>query len=1126
MKKHSKLLLIVLIVVLCLTTVLVACNKNDNPPPVEEDYSVTTGEMMSDIIDRIKSSISFGESFGVDVEAEFVIDDKTSANKDVTYKLTAKGNADGRQNAPENGTNFGIELIEQKGEQKSSLFSIAYEAIENEPYFFVSLLGSDHQKINGYSLAALYKMTQKGGTEASGGLDLDMILGQIIGMLFGEFGTVKDNVYTLNFDLADAFTAIASALNLVAADKINPLIEQYLGNLSYQENGKPVFVKDLTTLDGFIKAKVDFTGTIVFTFDENDKFASANASFDCSYENEEKGNYTLNINKVQIGPVATPVDTFANFAMTAEQRKLAQAVNVLNFSLTGEATGLKENGDVAHKYSINVQSDIDAFALLDLLTNGTSKENIVATLKKLGYFHLEINEVSLEDTSVVVQNIIMLHSRFEEGYAVLNVKPYNVQAMMQNKLVAIGGVYDFDALIDVIGMMGENSEPSDPDQPEESITDKINNIVDMVKDIIGYISAENMKENGVTVALEDLVFYVLNALGVMGDGGTTDTILTSAIPGLLGSKNMNIKLQTPKYGTDAEVVEIPSADLICTIRQASALTGGKNDFIKEVTDIPSFKKIALLNDTAENWYENYMDSVSLQLKKAMPMKGINLNGDEVVTSGFIIGVKGFNPAVAGKQTVTFYISIANDLLDLNGLTSLAGIDLTGMPLYGTIKYEVEVDVKAYDEDAQITVNSLQTGNRYTFVGDKTTLQVVGSNSSKITIGEYGSFALTPQNVRIFDNAGKDITTSVVDSEGKFVKTGTYTAKIDYLGYICDCTCTILVEDAYMVRKDGKEEAAEIKLGGTWDFGEYEAFYVGVNGQPVKWNQSQTYSVVTSKQLNEIFDIDNGVYTLKKDLSFVGQDFKICFNNIRTGNQSKSISVAIPITSDYSFTKFGTMYFGNSLNGAAKLSINGVEYSIVYKSNKWVAVSESGSEKEISLTMKWDDFETGEDVIINEYGLIAEYPECKKAGNESHKVYYMLTVDGYYFKSNFTANSLYAGNKLSGMTVGKSTLPRISNDSNIINPVTGTKDYEFKFGNAGYAIYNKITNEKAFDVSISVKTGGSGTNANDKDSYTTDYQLNATNGTFNDAGTYLVTYTVTINGSTHTFWHFVTVNAAA
>lgn len=1130
MKKHSsKLLLIVLVLVLCLSTVvLAACNNDDKNPPEPQpvDTSVATSTMIEEIIDNITSSVSIGENFGVDLEAAFVLDDKTSKNDDVTYKLTGKGNVALQQGAKESDTDFAIELVEQKGETKKVLLGIAYEVIDNDPFFFINLLDSGYKKINGYSMTALYNLATGSATtqaDGDGGLALDDI-GEIVGLvmpiLFGDKGKVENNVYTLRFDLAKTAGKIESMKGLILGvlpnlgmteDDLNALIAEYLGGLSYEQKGNTIHVSDFETLLNFLKYGISLKGDVVFAFDANDKFVNASASFDFANAGEDVGNYTLRVDKMQIGPTETAVDVFAGFPLTNDERANAQAVNLLNFSLKGNATAYNDKNEVAHKYTIEIQSDIEPFVLFDLL-KGTDKANILATLKKLGYFHLEINEV-FDDAAKEPLNIMLLHSKFEEGFAVVNV--HANKAVLYN--VGLGGVYDFDALIDVIGKLTAPSAEGTTSADATNIMDTLKTVISTVQDVLGYFTFDNMAENGVTVALKDLVFMICDMVG-LDTGGLTGTGLNA----ILGCNTMNIKLETPTHGT---CTQIETATIKAGIRETSSLyakktgeydlTASRHAFIKEITSLDGFTGKTLQGDaTFAKYLQGYV-----AFDKAFLMKGIDLAGNEIQTSGFIMAADGFDPNKAGVQDVTLYIAVANDMLDF----SRAGFAFDDIiPLSGTLKFKTQIEVIPFDKDAQVTVTNIKTADQNALVGDKAVFDLIRtrtSNATEMTIGTLGTFAVDASMVRVFDalKDGNDITATALTADGKFANVGEYYVRLVFAGYSVDC-CKVTVEDAYAQRVDGQEEVASIKLGETWNFGEYEVFAVDAQGKAEKKDVTVQYRIgsTTLKSLEEAFDIDGNVYTLKKNLEYVGQNFTIRFNNVPTANgQKKTVDVNIAIESDYVLEEklSGIFYFGNSLNEKFVLSLSGVQYKVVYKNSKWVAVNENGDEKELELSLNWLSA-TGDAVTVNEAGFISNYPNENKASTRSTKVYYTLTIDGYTYSYNFTAYELGASNK----TVNLSKTPVLDGAITNVGKIAYTdgkgevKELEFKFGAEGYAIYEKGTDTKVIDVNVKITVDGT------EDAY------NLTDGKFTEVGKYKVEYSLVVNGIEQTFFHTVTVKA--
>lgn len=1102
MKKHFKLLLVALVAVLCCSTVvLAACNKNKTPEP-EPNYDAKVSTIINQIVEKVGSSLTFGETFSADVDIDFGIDDQLKDENDVSFKLNFKGNANGAQNAQEGDTNFVFDFVQVKGEEETSLFSLAYEAIDNQPYFFASIGGSDYRKINGYSLMSLLKLANKdeAAPSADGGSLVDTIISVAAPILFGENGTIKDNVYTLNFDLGYTVSQIMEMKGVIlpavglSEEQVNAVIEQYLGFLTYQQGNKTVTVKDLTTLEAFFKRGMSLKGTIAFAFDANNKFNRADIDFDFNYhkdqEDEIKHAYTLNVNKAVIGPRDSAIDTFDGFALNADERANAQAINLVNFSLQGTATGYNASGDVAHRYIIDVQADINPLALLDLI-NGTDKANIVATLKKLGYFHLSIDEINEEGN--ITSNIITLHSKFEEGFAVAQVNAY--KAVLYN--VGLGGVYDFDTLVDIIGKIAGGEGTAAADFDINAIVNTVKSVANTVKTILDtYFTIDDIATNGVTVELKDLVFALCDQLGI----DTSDSMTALGLGAILGNETMNVKLQTPTYGTCQEVA---TDTLKAEIRATSSLSAGKNDFIKEIVSLDGFGGKVLQNDDTFAYY-----ATDVALGKAFAMTGINLKGETVATSGLVVAYDGLDVTKPGSQEVTLYIGIANDMLDF----ARAGFSFPDIyPLYGTLKFKTTIEVLEYDENAEVSVANMKTADQVANVNNQSAKSLIlPYNAKTLTIGTIAQIAIEDSMIHVYDAAvgGNDVTATALNEDGKFAEVGTYYLAVAFERY-STVRVKVTVADAYAKRVDGQAEQESITLGGTWNFGEYEVYAVNIDGSEVKQNITAQYRIGSSTvKLGDVFDIDNGVYTLKKNLNWVGSNFTIRFANVQLENGlKKTVDVNIPIVADYKVTSTYSMsYIGQTYNNVMHLTISGVDYSVRLKDGAWVAVAEDGTEHALDLAFTWKTRKIA--VTFDEQGFITNFANQNKAGTRSESVDYVLTVDGYTYTGSFSAYECYASNWTTAK-VGNTLDGRISSVNRIQHYVDGElKTLEFKYGAEGYALYISGTNTKVIDVNVTVEKDGQA------------YTL--TDGAFTEAGSYTVHYSLTVNGVAQTFFHTVTV----
>lgn len=1099
-------LMVVMIVCLAASmVVLSACDKTDPPAP-EPDYSSDTTTMFKEVVQKLQASYVVGNKFGVDVDAHFAIDDKTEKNDDVKFALTAKGNADLANTQDASATNFFIELAMHKGEEKTTLLGIAYEVIENEPFFFVSVAGSEYIKLNGYSLTALYAAAT--GTAQSSaeifGFDVQEIISWVMPILFGEKGTVKDGVYTFDFDLANVMKSLNEASGMIFSllesqagitkEQVNGVIAQVFGNLEYTVGTKTYKVKDLNSLTEYVKREMSFAGTLAFAFDANGKFDSANISFDYAQKNTPVANYTFAVNKAKVGIDTVGVDTFANFTLTADQRKNNEAINALNFSLLGTATGFNADGEVAHNYTIEVQSDINPFALLSLVGN-TSKENIVATLKKLGYFHLEINEV-YEDETKAPLNIITLHSNFEEGFAVANVHAY--KAVLYN--VGIGGVYDFDALVDVIDMLV--NKPSDPGEDPEPVEpkpliDRIKDAIDTVKEYLAFFNADNMAENGVDVELKNLVFHLIESLGMQLDG-----TLQLGVGAIVGSDTMNIKLQTPTYNTCDE--KIATDTLVGNIR--NAYKTGKTDLIKQIVSVDGLSLKAYKGAENINFYSS---DANLDLNKAFKITGINLKGEEVVSSGYIMGVKGLDLNTVGTQNVTLYVAVANDLSDLARAGLAIGDDI---PLAGALKFETQIEVLD-PENAEITIPSIKD-NVTILYSDKVFDKIKGAKYGYfncIKIGE-SYLPITEDNMVVFDKDGNKV--ELVD--GKISVGGQYTVKFVANG-ITSPTVTVNVESIVARRSDGNEEVEQLVLGETWNFDPYEIYVVTKDGE-TKQSVTAKYTIgnVSNGTIDKVFDITqdaNGkdVYTLKKNLSFAGKDLQIYFSGITAGGKkTNSYTVKIPVVAKEGIKVSKSVYSnycGQTLSGGFEITINDVVYSLKWNGTSFEAIAEDGTKLDnLTVSLTWETRKVA--VELNANGVVTNPANKNIAGARAENILFDITYGEYSATYTVKFNELSANNK-STHQIAKTLDSAISNVAFIpyYNEDGEKKTLSFKYGADGYGIY--AGDIKVYDVTVTV-ANEAGEN------------VELVEGKFTATGKYNVTYSMTIDGVNQTFTHSVTV----
>lgn len=1099
-RKLSRILVMTMIVCMSVLT-LTACSggKDTDEPVAETDNRVNTVTMLKDVINNMKATFAGDKEFGIDVEVKFIADDKTDTDNDAQYQLSLKGNVDFTTDALDNATDFVLEFNKiDSSQSKETLLGIAYEFIEGKPYFFINLLNGGYEKIEGYSLLSLYNITS-GSLPSGGGFDITNLIAYIAPIVFGKTGTVENGVYTFDFDLANTVgeldkvsSLLTGALNLTQ-EEIDALVAKLLGGITYTVSGVDYTVDSWDSLITYLTDFMSFKGKLVLNFDKDNRFTTSQFSFDYTAGNDS-ANYQMNVEKAFMGIVSEPIDTFKDFQLSADERKENQAHNLLNFSMSGKAVGYDKKGAVVHNYSIDVQADLNPFVLFDIINN-TSKENVLQAIEKLGYFHLEINE--LNDNGSVKANVITIHTKTEEGFAVVNVDAY--KAILFE--VGLGGVYDFDALYDVIDMLTA-TEGSGNGGADSQL-----NVGSLLIKMLGYFDIDNVSSDGVTVELKNLVFTLADTLGL-----DTSGLVATGINSIVGSDYMNIKLNTPIYGTCSEV---DTSSIKGGIRKASGFKKGKTDLIKEIVSLDGFTgKIFEGDDQFNNYTTGAMD-----FNKAFTIKGKNLADQTVMTSGYIMAVKGFDKYTVGTQNVTLYIAIANDMLDLAGV-GLAVDDM--IPLSGVLKFQTDIEVLPYDQSAEVSLSNIKTDNVILVANDTNLFDSVriSKSSDAFMLIDGGQYKLNASDMVVLKGL-EDVTDKVLDENGNITVSGSYSVRFNYGLY----TYSVKIQAYNAV--DGRldilsgNEVTSLALGEIWNPVVYQLVAIDKDGNETILNAVPEYRIGTEiKTLDQIFDNKDGAYMLKKDLSFVGSDFKIRYSMPTNDGKTKTLEKTIRITSEYELKSAGsTVYFGNSMNDQFVLNVSGVPYNVIWdsQSDSWIAKNAENETVEITLTLSWDA--TKQTVELNGNGVISNPPNTYKNGRRNSTLIYSFEVNGYYANGSITYEELYAGDKtgsFGGIKLSKNKTfdSFMYYEDKIYYEVKGEQvklEFRYDAGN-GYGLYYKDSGSgkyvKACDVTVTATV------------WNTTTAVELTDGMLTEAGMYKVEYELTLNGINQKFYNKV------
>lgn len=902
-RKTLSVLMVVVIVCLALSMiVLSACNPKGDPDEKPQTPSTerNTSDMLTSIWENLQASYQVGKQFGIDVSASFIIDDKTAKDNDVSYTLTAKGNANLQDSASDEETAFVLELTKKakSDENAKTILGIAYEVIDNEPYFFGNVMG-EYRKINGYSVTALYRALTKNQAGTAADFDISTILPTAISVLFGSTGTVENNVYTLNFSLSDVVeqlsdlwtTAGGSLLSMIGItqDQLDGYVKQIFGNLAYTTKTGEVNVETLDDLFTYLQSEIAFDGTLAFKFDANNKFESANLSFDYDKKDTPIANYTIAIDKAFVGTTTTPVDTFANFALDKDARKNNEAINLLKFSFKGNVVGYDASGAENHYYNIIVNSDIEPFALLNLIGN-TSKENIVAVLKELGYFHLEINETDKDGQKLEgLSNILTIHSKFDEGFAIINVNAHNavVPGFGLDLPVALGGLYDFEALVDVIEKLANQpsdpgEEPGEPSEPKPVI-DQIKDAIDTVKEYLAFFNADNMTENGVTVQLRVLVNKVLGLLNVNPDDETISGLLDT----VLGSEVMNIKFETPVYNS-CERVDSTTVEL----GMRKQFADNTKSYLKEVKTVNALQNVTVFKG------DTNFKRAAVEDNNYYRVTGIDLNGEEVTYEAVIMAVEADTSKV-GKTMATVYVGVFNDIrYTIAAANMVMTLDVDDLiPLGGVLKAQVEIEVVDKEADKEITFKNTNTV-AYSYVGQDVWNGAIRTSamSKMYPRAEYDGkeFKFTMDDLAKVTCGEKDVTEQV-KKNGTFSEAGVYEMQFA----IGDVQLPVITVNVLSVEMSGTPEKTEVTVGDTFTLPTIKI--IGTDGQELAYELKVEYAGFLAGMYNrrdlssaaDSVEVDGVVtYTVKFFSSAKNKD---CAIVAAVDVNGKTVYVALGIT---------------------------------------------------------------------------------------------------------------------------------------------------------------------------------------------------------------------------------------
>ncbi len=754
--KRKLFLAVIMVLVLCLTCgmLLVACDKDDpvepTPPPPSTDP----------------------------VEMNF-----TEAWNEVTTALA-------------NNAEYSLAIeIRNNEEEVAPIFGLAIEYLDGEYVLYGAVNSNVYMKFNGFDLTSL--LNQIGALVGMNDL-VNLLQGLVANMVFANttvdvYGgnvydlTVTQNTGAIISELSSMIEGIIPSEEI--KNTINSVINTLSGFLGF-ELADGTAVTDLTTL-------LRYVGELIATHDISIVIGTGDAV--TNDENDPFG-----------GVISGITPAIRN----------GEAKNLLKFSVDGTVTGYKNQAEGApvanHTYTIEVDVDINPFELLAILDavekneDGSmavdmSKDEIIALIKSVGYIGVQVNEVGADNA--VIKNILTLY--YDSGdYAVAALQSHPVMSVAS---LGLGGVYNIDALIDVIGMLtAPAGGASEPQQGSDSGFD-FDKIIGIVETVMGYIDLDNIAADGVTIDFAGLVPEIVKL--IIPDGNAT---VEGAVMDVLGSDSLNIKFGAFNFGKSEKT---EAKDLIANLRLGSneytnsSLTENHGNYIVDITGAPGLSdgdKIGLGSDITSGMTLSNVGYEGIYL-----FNGTDIDGNAAVTSGIIMDVIGFDPNTLGEQTVTVYVGVVTDfyfaLETINGLGVLENpIVLDPMwPLFGVLRYDVTVEVvdpmESYEEaygigysmfaqylgDAEsINISAGQSWTSTSPAGmpvDGTMVQIALrtgelNGTSTETILFTASDLSNSGMIRITDSTGNDITADVIAANGVINDAGTYTLLLCKGGY--------------------------------------------------------------------------------------------------------------------------------------------------------------------------------------------------------------------------------------------------------------------------------------------------------------------------------------------------------
>ena len=779
---------------------------------------------------------------------------------------------------------------------------------------------------------------------------------------------------------------------------------------------------------------------------------------------------------------------------------------------------------------------------------------LMEAISELGYISIEVNEMPLDGGADAqpIKNVLTIHSNFDEGNALVQLFSEKLSVLVVSADVALGGVYDFDALAGFIfdSLSGAITQ-----------TEGEEGGIDIMGLISGLLGLSNLDINDIEGSLADInangfSLTMSGLVDTLAANGLDLSVAADAVPGLWhDAETMTIKISTPLENIYGSAVKKNTADLAAVKYNSTASSA-------LVSDVKTID----INSTISG-----MPSIGMDVTYNMTGTPIG-GGDPVSFEGYIVGISGLDISTPGKKTATLYVaptSLGESLVSL--LADFVDLDMSKYPVFGIFEVPFEFEVITQDviSDAKVIGSKDTVTTEYDF---SYSLQSTGSMKTPFELlrksrRDYGGYTVGFS----FKYNGQDITYyllenqlsfSVLDENGTAVANainangdiavgaGNYILRVQYGSLYADIDFNVSTVSIVPV----------VSAQGTPVLGEQYNYGINVvetmpDGTTHNLTPSSLSYMIGSTRVDALKNTFDAVgtpdgsnmflVTLDKLTNSLG-DHSVTATVTSTNGAVRISSikyvfgtVATPDTGLTATTK-GSAAFGESLDNQFTITVSGQKYTLHWTGSAWQAVYADGDKKgevnsEINaiVELNWrekknDEGEVtfqGGPVTLSAQGYITNNPVTNSASN-MQTLDWKVTVGDMSTTGNFSVSPIYSNN--AEKEVGDSHSITASPYVFVDGTRRGTQIYwdkeakkydirAYSYANKEYTYYYHADFDSDVVLSYTVK------DASNNDVTATVFDAE---GKFAAAGEYTFTYTLTFGDVTYTFTSTATITAPA